>query len=480
VALRLTGAESPANRVLALAPAALRGPHHIVLGVTVGPPTPFAEVTLTPLRRSGPRLVLLNSHQTAWGTVVAEPVPARGRAFSRGSDGAPLVLDRRSLPGLNGDDAYTHEAWVRTTGLGEVVLSTWDGVRDQTYPAEWIIDARGRLVVYRGEPGRHLGMRTRTPVADGRWHHVAVTQDPARGWARLYLDGDVADSLRITASGLSNNALPFVVGGRRTRDESARRGRPFTGRLDELRFWSTARSPSELRYAMRLPLDARVTGLVRLGFDTPVPGSLLVEPAGRVYVPSDLSFWFPIEALTAEVGGGVVRIEWETRDRESERYIVERSSDGRTYQVVGDVRPADRVAEAADGTMRFAYTDPLPEGPLSWYRIRQRTAGLPDRLSGSLKLGRGAEGGLLARVVGNAPNPFREETIVTFETREAGEVRLTVWDVSGARIETLVDGPLPAGMHEVTFHAGELPAGVYFVQLQTADVRLTHKLTLSR
>jgi hypothetical protein len=199
-----------------------------------------------------------------------------------------------------------------------------------------------------------------------------------------------------------------------------------------------------------------------------------------VYVPSDLSFRFPIEALSADVVSGVVRIEWETRVRESERFIVERSSDGRTYTAVGDVRPADRVAEAADGTMRFAFTDPLADGPLSWYRVRQRTAGLPDRLSGSLKLGRGGEGGLLARIVGNAPNPFDDETVVTFETSEAGDVRLTVWDVSGARIETLVDGALPAGSHEVTFDARDLPAGIYFVQLQTADVRLTRKLTLSR
>jgi hypothetical protein len=323
-------------------------------------------------------------------------------------------------------------------------------------------------------------MRTTAPVADGRWHHVALTQDPARGWARLYVDGLPHDSLRIGASGLSNNALPLSLGGRRARSRDARRGRPFTGLLDELRIWGAARSPTEVRYAMRLPLDARVAGLVRIGFDAAIPGGLTVEAPGSVFAASDLSFCFPVEAFTADVAGGAVRLVWETRDRESDRFIVERSTDGRTFRAVGEVLPADRVAESADGTRRFAFSDPLPDTPLLYYRVRQRGAGAPDRLSGSLKLGRGADGGLLASIVGNTPNPFRDETTVSFELGEAGDVLLTVWDVSGARVETLVSGAMPAGRHAVRFDARDLPSGVYFVQLQTAGVRLTHKLTLSR
>jgi len=480
VPMRVAPVEGAPARYLAMAPAAVRGPHLVVLGIAVGEPTPFAEATLTPVRRSGARLLSLSSYQTAWGTAAAEAAPARGRAFARSGDAAPLALDRRSLPGMHGDHAYTLEAWIKTTGLREVVLSTWDGRPDQTYPVEWTVDTRGRLLAYRGEPGRHLGMRTSTHVADGRWHHIAVVQDPARGWARLYVDGQEEDSLRIADSGLSNNVLPLALGGRRARAREARGAPHYTGLIDELRIWGVARSASELRYAMRLPLEARVARLVRVGFDTAVPGSLLAEAAGRVYAPSDLSFWFPIEALNADVVEGVVRLTWDTRDRQSDRFVVERSADGRAFTAIGEVRPADRVAEAADGTMRFSFADPMPSSPLLYYRIRQRGGGAPDRLSGSLKLGRGGDGALLARIVGNAPNPFRDETLISFDLAEAGEARVTVWDVSGARVETLVDGSLGAGRHEIRFDGSDLPSGVYFVQLQTPGGRLTHKLTLSR
>jgi hypothetical protein len=175
-----------------------------------------------------------------------------------------------------------------------------------------------------------------------------------------------------------------------------------------------------------------------------------------------------------------VRLTWETKDRESERFTVERSRDGRSYAAVGEVARGDRIAEAADGTMRFAYADRPPEGPVLYYRVRQRRGDGPERVSGALKLGLGADGLPLAALLGNSPNPFTAATTVLFELGQDAPVRLSVWDVSGSRVAVLLDGPAAAGRHEVRWDAGSLPSGVYFVQLQTPDARLTHKVTLAR
>ena len=479
VPLRTGPSSQIANRFHAFAPRTLRGAHRFVLGIDVGPAAGSASVTLIPVRRrvEDGRLVLMTGAQVIWTPYIAEAAGrGRGRAFQRVGEAEPLVLDRQALPAMGAADPFTVEAWIKTTGLGEVVLSTWDGTDGQTYPLEWMVDAQGRLVMYRGEPGRHVGMQTVQPVADGRWHHLAFTHDPAHGVARFYLDGALADSLRISPSDLIANALPVVVGGRLGR--SAARG--FTGQLDELRFWDRARSRDEVRYTMRRQLEEPVEGLVRLGFDTPVPPSLLRQTAGRAFAASDLSFSYPIEALSADVQPTSIRVTWETKDRENEGFVVERSLDGRTYEAVGTVRVDDRIAEAADGTMRFAYTDVVPESPLLYYRIRQRFADAPDRLSGALKLGLGADGTPLATIEGNSPNPFRTSTTISFDLREATVVRLSVWDVSGSRVAVLEDGPQSAGRHAVRFDAQNLPSGVYFVQLQTPETRLTHKVTLAR
>lgn len=482
VPLRAIPSARRSNRFHAMTRESLRGPHRFVLGLELGDTVGEASATITPVRRRAEdnQLMLMTGRQSVWTVLLAEaPQRGRGRAFQRSGDADPLLLDRSALPGMRAQDAFTIEGWIRTTGLNEVVLSTWDGTDGQTYPVEWLVDAQGRLVAYRGEPGNHVGLQTTQPVADGRWHHIALTHSPDRGWARLFLDGNPVDSLRVSASDLITNTLPLSVGARRARREE--QVQPFTGQLDELRFWSRVRSQDEVRFAMRQQLDGPIEGLVRLGFDEPVPARLTRGAVGSIYTASDLSFSYPVEALSAEIEGASVRVTWETRDRENERFVVERSTDGRAYEAVGSVRRSDRIAEAADGTMRFAFTDVLPESPLLYYRIRQRfAAGTPDRVSGALKLGLGADGAPLAVIEGNSPNPFRSATTITFALEQASPVRLSVWDVSGSRVAVLVDQTLRAGRHEVRFDAQNLPSGVYFVQLQTAETRLTHKVTLAQ
>ncbi|HLT47967.1 MAG TPA: LamG-like jellyroll fold domain-containing protein [Rubricoccaceae bacterium] len=476
VPLRLAASSQHERRVHALTPRALRGPLRFVLGLEVGPEARSAEVTVYPLgRREDGQLIYWSGWEARWRVAVEEAPPARGLALRGDGRAVPLVLDRRALPPLGDRDGYTVEAWLKTTGLEEVVLSAWDGREGQPYPFEWLVDAQGRLVVYRGEPGRHVGMTAEPPVADGRWHHVALTHDPA-GWTRLFVDGAAADSLR---SGDAAGDAPLAVGGRHAA-RGASTAAPYTGLLDELRVWDRARGRDEIGHTLRRRLDEPVEGLVRLGFEEDVPARLVVARAERLTAPSDLAFVYPVEALAARVDGRAVRLTWETKDRESEAFAVERSLDGRAFAAVGEVRLRDRVAEAADGTMRFAYTDLPPEAPLLYYRIRQRAADGPDRLSGALKLGLGADGGPLAELLGNSPNPFATSTAVLFALGQATPVRLSVWDVAGARVAVLYDGPLGAGRHEVVWDAGDLPSGVYFVQLQTPETRLTHKVTLAR
>ncbi len=76
-------------------------------------------------------------------------------------------------------------------------------------------------------------------------------------------------------------------------------------------------------------------------------------------------------------------------------------------------------------------------------------------------------------VHGAAPNPFRGETAFGFTLRRADRVRITVHDVAGRRLRTLVDGRLEAGAHRQVWDgidAGGRRAagGVYFVRIETA------------
>lgn len=85
----------------------------------------------------------------------------------------------------------------------------------------------------------------------------------------------------------------------------------------------------------------------------------------------------------------------------------------------------------------------------------------------------------------NLPNPFNPSTRIPFHLPRDGNVTLTVHDLAGRHVRTLVDGPLAAGGHEVTWDGRgqpgqELPGGVYLAQLATADGTERRKLVLVR
>lgn len=75
----------------------------------------------------------------------------------------------------------------------------------------------------------------------------------------------------------------------------------------------------------------------------------------------------------------------------------------------------------------------------------------------------------------NYPNPFSPRTFVDYYLRGEGPVHLTVHDVGGRLVETLVDGVQPPGRHTVTWDGrdamgGRVRAGAYFLRL-SADRR---------
>jgi len=85
----------------------------------------------------------------------------------------------------------------------------------------------------------------------------------------------------------------------------------------------------------------------------------------------------------------------------------------------------------------------------------------------------------------NRPNPFNPSTRLPFVVPAAGAVSLTVHDLAGRRVRTLVDGPLPAGEHAVTWDGRaddrtEAPGGTYLASLRTADGADRRKLVLVR
>ena len=78
----------------------------------------------------------------------------------------------------------------------------------------------------------------------------------------------------------------------------------------------------------------------------------------------------------------------------------------------------------------------------------------------------------------NYPNPFNPTTTIEFSLERTQHVTLSVYDVLGKHVTTIVDGVQPAGAHTVKFDGSELSGGIYFYQLQAGDYSETRRMAL--
>lgn len=129
--------------------------------------------------------------------------------------------------------SYTAWAWIRTTSQEADVLGngTVDGCL-------LLMSYRG---VVRGHQWTDQGPNAvdgKTPVADGRWHHIAMAADGKK--LSVYVDGRL-DAEAALVGRVSAADKPLLVAGRQ-----ASGGPSFTGALDELAFFDRALSADEI------------------------------------------------------------------------------------------------------------------------------------------------------------------------------------------------------------------------------------------
>lgn len=78
----------------------------------------------------------------------------------------------------------------------------------------------------------------------------------------------------------------------------------------------------------------------------------------------------------------------------------------------------------------------------------------------------------------NYPNPFNPATQISFTLPQSDNVKLEVFEITGRKIATLVDGVQQAGRNTVHFDASNLSSGMYIYRLQSNSFTITRKMTL--
>jgi len=85
----------------------------------------------------------------------------------------------------------------------------------------------------------------------------------------------------------------------------------------------------------------------------------------------------------------------------------------------------------------------------------------------------------------NYPNPFNPETQISFQTGKTGHVQVTIVDMLGKEIRTLVNEDCMAGSHRVTWNGlnaagNQVASGIYFARVRAQGQTKMIKMTLIR
>lgn len=132
---------------------------------------------------------------------------------------------------------------------------------------------------------------------------------------------------------------------------------------------------------------------------------------------------------------------------------------GENY-AIGDVKPGTYIITALNGS----YTRTVTVGAGQVVNA-DATVGVDD----NSEIVEGFE------LFQNYPNPFNPETKISYRLDEDGFVTLSIYNLLGEKIKTLVEAEQPSGFHEAVFKAENIPSGVYIYTLNT-NKKVTSKL----
>jgi hypothetical protein len=84
------------------------------------------------------------------------------------------------------------------------------------------------------------------------------------------------------------------------------------------------------------------------------------------------------------------------------------------------------------------------------------------------------------RLEQNYPNPFNPVTVISYQLKVKSYLTITVCDLLGRKVATLVDQERSAGNYTVQWDASNLPGGVYFYRLYSSGFVETKKMVLMK
>lgn len=413
-----------------------------------------------------------------------------------GTTGYVSAVDADNLTNFTGG-AFTIQAWIflRSTGRNEPIVSKFLDTGNQRSWA-FSVTSAGQLRLWISSDGTaantFMWQTSTSVITSSAWHHVVVVSNPAGAdKIKFYVDNaekpHTNGAVDPPASIFNSNCSMYV--GRLL-------AQYYFGYMDELRITDGALNPPFPSSPLDLPLTPDVSTEVLYHFDensgpvkdyanlpgNPTNTGTMVGGSSRtgwdqLGPNNDLPLPITLIALAAAPGNQTVNVNWTTESEiDNLGFYVYRS----TNQNAGYARVNNQMIPSqgfSQTTHNYTYLDnrELVNGVTYYYKLsdvdvngfeRQHEIVASATPTNPAIMPGGGNGDLAPyQLSQNFPNPFNSVTMIRYYVRNAGQVRLAVYDMAGKEVTVLVNGLQSAGEHQYEFNAAAYPAGIYFVRL---------------
>jgi len=182
--------------------------------------------------------------------------------------------------------------------------------------------------------------------------------------------------------------------------------------------------------------------------------------------------------IFVDLGGSDYRIEaripWATMIDEDENAFIPTRGMTIPFEILGF--DTDIANTWNDGCLQLGGNlaiNPWHDGPDVW---TYAWVGLPDFVTSIDASKTGLPTTFALR--DNYPNPFNPVTQINYELPESADVKLTIFNIKGQVVSTLVENNQTAGYYTATFNAQDVSSGLYFYQIQAGSFNQTKKMIL--
>jgi hypothetical protein len=185
----------------------------------------------------------------------------------------------------------------------------------------------------------------------------------------------------------------------------------------------------------------------------------------------------PVEltSFIANVTGNSVNLNWNTAtELNNSGFEVERKSANSGYVKVGFVAGFGTTTEPK--TYSFTEKD-IAVGNYT-YRLKQVDFNGTSEYSNEINVDVNAP--VKYSLDQNYPNPFNPSTLIKYSVAKDGFVNVSIFNLLGEKVATLVNSNMKAGSYEVNFNASQLTSGVYFYSIEAGDFKAVRKMMLMK